>query len=861
MNHTKTYKYFHRFCGAMACFFFCMLFTLTTAVIFRDVVIQPDYKTHAISRSGELSTPEVEFSAPSRFNIGNITLNDNLFTTEFSATITTNLSSGYQLFVNTGTTDQCLNHASLPDTPCNSLAAHHKINHLPDTVSTTNFPSNSWGISIEAPYDSWQPIPADGSPELIIKDVNTNEPSETIDLKIGLKGNLTLTAGVYTSQIVFTVIANEPPMPSIFSMSPDSGSPGTEITVDGENLDYLYEITLNGVPCDNLDVIDSNTATFDIPDLGPEPPEELEWGIFSIFGGGEILASPPPFTYFDDQRATFSFTIDTRMTDTLDTDPTHYDGIEDTFILPMGNAFNTWALDGIGGVTYDYNWSVNWGDGTVETLSGTTTEESGYGVPHTYPAPGEYQISITSYHPESPGWMDAFGFDAGLSGASAASNAHMFKSIDTPLTDMMRSDTRGGRFAYMFYNTRNAVEIPQNLFIYIDTSQTTDFTRMFFNTFRDFAFNSTTATIPGGLFDPIDTTNADITFQMFQNTFNYFGWNSTVGDIPYSLFQNINTYYATNTANMFASTFSDCMFKSQAATIPSSLFWSIYTTNSLNTRLMFYETFYRYGRESLAGTIPSNLFMSVNSTASRDTYYMFRGTFSNYAYMSSAATIPSGLFSGTSVTNATNTSNMFYDTFNSYGYNSSSGSIPSGLFSAVQLTSATTNTSNMFYNTFYRAFYNSSAATIPANLFNGINTAFSTNTSGMFAYTFYEYGYNSLDASVPNNLFSIVSLASGNNTFSNMFSRTFTNFAGAGRSISSSDIGTIFTGANFNSKITAANASSVFSYTFQNMSSLTGYAQTFINTYLGASLVPSARAYTFAGTNVTDLGTINTNWK
>ena len=79
--------------------------------------------------------------------------------------------------------------------------------------------------------------------------------------------------------------------PVIVSLGPDNGPAGTEITIDGYNLDTLTELTINGttVPPEYIDVIDAETVVLTIPpgaSSGPvvittpdgtaESPEDLE---------------------------------------------------------------------------------------------------------------------------------------------------------------------------------------------------------------------------------------------------------------------------------------------------------------------------------------------------------------------------------------------------------------------------------------------------------------------------------------------------------------------------------------------------------------------------------------------------------
>jgi hypothetical protein len=169
------------------------------------------------------------------------------------------------------------------------------------------------------------------------------------------------------------------------------------------------------------------------------------------------------------------------MTDTLDTDPGHYSGTARIFAIPTSGY--------VGGASnHAYDWVIDWGDGSApEEVSGTSAEGSA-GISHTYAAAGEYQISIEPNDDASMGWMDAFGFLNNIYGANVQANKNMFKSIDSPLTNKMRSENSTHKFAYMFYSSRNAVGIPAGLFDAIDTSSAVNLGAMFAGTFYRYAY-------------------------------------------------------------------------------------------------------------------------------------------------------------------------------------------------------------------------------------------------------------------------------------------------------------------------------------------------------------------------------------
>jgi hypothetical protein len=130
----------------------------------------------------------------------------------------------------------------------------------------------------------------------------------------------------------------------------------------------------------------------------------------------------------------------------------------------------------------------------------------------------------------------------------------------------------------------------------------------------------------------------------------------------------------------------------------------------------------------------------------------------------------------------------------------------------------------------------------------------------MFSYTFRSFAYNSTTATIHTGLFDSINLSGATNV-SYMFSYAFNSYAYA-NSTPATDINTIWGNANFAGKVTADNAgglTGVFYYTFNGMRSLTGIAQTFIDTRLGG-IVPVVDARTFSGTSVTDLSSLHSAW-
>jgi hypothetical protein len=264
------------------------------------------------------------------------------------------------------------------------------------------------------------------------------------------------------------------------------------------------------------------------------------------------------------QTECFAFHIDTRTTTSTDT----------TFFVPTSGY--------VGGASnHSYDWIVDWGDGTSETQSGTS-DISGVnsdGIAHDYASTGnvagEYQITIRPNNTANAGWLNAFGYSTDSDGANANANKYKFHSIDTPFTNLMRTQGATYRFANIFYNATNGLGIPTNLFAYISTAGDANLSSMFLQTFDGYARNSTTATIPAGLFDHLNTSSATNMNSMFSYTFHYYAQASTIGTVPADLFNSIDTNNVTNSSSsMFYDTFELCMKRQAQFVIAGSVVYT-----------------------------------------------------------------------------------------------------------------------------------------------------------------------------------------------------------------------------------------------------------------------------------------------
>ena len=589
----------------------------------------------------------------------------------------------------------------------------------------------------------------------------------------------------------FSSLVTTPMYTGGYSLSAISSSiaSGIDLSISGVSLSASTEVVVRDYTGSSYDGHTSNYT------LAVTLDQDVPAGKYTITITYEIETEDNEY---------FMFTIDTRMTntafaegDTPETNPAHFSNTATTFAIPTGGGVSNYDAE------YDYNWLIDWGDGVAQVVSGTSNASS-LGIPHTYAVPGEYQITITPSGPMTVGWMNAFGFRSNTSGANAQANKDMFKSIDIPLQNNMRTPNSAGRFSQMFYGVRNAVSIPANLFSLINTTGNTMFESMFNSTFHSYAYNNTTATIPAGLFDSIDTSSGVRFISIFNSAFHYHAYRSTVGTIPAGLLDFLDI---SNNASSLTNTF----------------------------------------------------------------YHMF----SSYASNSTVGTIPAGLLDSLDTSNVTNLNYTFAYMFNDYANRSAVGTIPAGLFDFLDTSRVT-----IFQSTFASLFYDyanySPFATIPAGLFDSIDTSRGTNLGNMFRTTFARYNRGSAVGSpIPTGLFGFLDLSNAT-TLDSIFGGTFANYTTSTTDITT-DINDIWGGANFAGKITAQNITALdsggicqvdlpgsyngtFCGTFHNMTSLGGSAQTFIDTYLGG-ITPDFRAYTFSGTQVSDLSSLHANWK
>ena len=345
------------------------------------------------------------------------------------------------------------------------------------------------------------------------------------------------------------------------------------------------------------------------------------------------------------------------------------------------------------------NFTIDWGDGNVETITRNNTTETTYS--HDYNA---YKSYIISFDGEAEGYDNAsenalindvkaaigFNINGGISDTNVKKIAGISGSLGQIFGTVAQPTTGTGQpkfkdtFAFAS-NMRGS--IPSGLF---DNLSGSPASHMFYETFRD--CSGLTGSIPANLFSGISGASKRGTFL---STFD--GCSGLTGSIPATLFAGI---HGTPANGMFEYTFRDC--SGLTGSIPATLFCqnpeNPDTTNCIYgapREYMFDATF--NGCSGLTGSIPATLFAGIHGAPAQR---MFSSTFKGCGGLTGA--IPATLFcQNTENPDATNcisgapAQSMFYSTFS--GCSNLSGYIPPTLFAGIsKSTTATDQMTSVF---------------------------------------------------------------------------------------------------------------------------------------------------------------------
>ena len=284
---------------------------------------------------------------------------------------------------------------------------------------------------------------------------------------------------------------------------------------------------------------------------------------------GEIYVSYDGKTYAVKDNSKYKFTITTTE-------------------MPAGTEFR-FEMSAAG------NFTVDWGDGTVDKIVRTNTTLTTYS--HEYKTSDVYKIGFdglaTGYSTSVISTIRFYG-NTNIIGISGSLGA-IFPTIGTGVGSNSKP-----RFFETFYNCAKLVgNIPENLFNGVKGATNNMFCKTFYGC------SGLTGEIPPNLFSGISGA-ADY---LLNGTFQ--GCVGLTGDIPSELFSGVSGA----ATGMFQSTFRFC---SGLTGIPANLFHGVKGA----ANYLFSYTF--EDCSGLTGTIPSGFFGNVSGTPA---YYMFDHTF------------------------------------------------------------------------------------------------------------------------------------------------------------------------------------------------------------------------------------------
>lgn len=168
------------------------------------------------------------------------------------------------------------------------------------------------------------------------------------------------------------------------------------------------------------------------------------------------------------------------------------------------------------------NFTINWGDGTVQTIKQTSANATKY--THNYAEKGSYGIEVG-------GLATKYSTSSSVAAISFSTNGCPLKSISGTLGAVFPtlSDGTQPRFVNTFYNCDKLAYLPANLFTGISG---TGVSSMFSGTFRGC---TSLKRLPNGLFGGISGTPAA---SMYQDTFN--GCTGLTDELPIGVLGNLS---------------------------------------------------------------------------------------------------------------------------------------------------------------------------------------------------------------------------------------------------------------------------------------------------------------------------------
>ena len=168
----------------------------------------------------------------------------------FTATVSSNNSTGYKLLLTDYDTDTNLVHA---------VTSTATIPTLSSNTTKTSFPSNQWGLSLDD--TNYLPTPASNGTAITVKEATTPVSNQASTVYAGAKVTNTTMSGAYTDVVTISLIAN--PTPTSFNQAYALAGKTKSQAVDNH---YYYTMQdMNKSICD-LTANEQQTTLVDIRD-------------------------------------------------------------------------------------------------------------------------------------------------------------------------------------------------------------------------------------------------------------------------------------------------------------------------------------------------------------------------------------------------------------------------------------------------------------------------------------------------------------------------------------------------------------------------------------------------------------------
>jgi hypothetical protein len=762
-----------------------------------------------------------------------------------AVSVTTDNPTGYSAFVNLASDETCMRLAGdiANSVSCGNVSNGRKIASVPNVQGgtvTTNVPMNSWGLLDPSAYECyggvielctgvngleledlpWLALPTASSGNAIEFAYTDEEADDHTSLllyavKADLEGG-DLQGGVYQTKAVYTIAPN-------VNFSEESWSfnvtPSSQYLPDNS---YGFGFT---IPTAHV-----NVDFFRLTNLS----YQLYQQVFdcSLVGNGN--SSVPPCSYWND--------VD------LDTDSLYSTG-------------------------FDYDWNIDWGDGTTETVSGVSSIDSS-GITHAYPDANTYTVTISPANPATPtGWLNAFGSS---NGALPNGYQNFIAELFEPFPYGAFSVKQGalhGLFSGLTLDCAIPDDLFDNFYAALDDAATLPpdiFDGMFYGTFASVYVSSNIdpdlIVIPENIFANLDTSRGTSFNSTFYDTFTLNGtfMSGSPGSIdaanlviPENLFANLDTSNALSLRSTFNSTFSGLSFEDPEYTIPENLFASITAPNSVSFASTFLGTFnFNYNFMSDRTVIvPDGLFSNLATDSGEDFTGMFAGLINFGAWGGTADSYIGTVFGDNVFDIDTSNGKKFYGTFAFLSPYTSH--LSSSLFAHLDTSSGEDFTGMFVHVSSSYAGANDAGATISDGLLDNIDTSNGKRFYGMFMRAFSGAPY------IPSGLFKALDTSQAEPSGTNyIFFATFSSLIDSSSPIY--NINDIFVGADLSGIDTPDEQCYGFGHTFSahpGYPYLTGDATRFINEHI-PNPAPSCRNYAFSDqTTLDDWSTLDPLWK